>query len=201
MQKNILEKKERFIFWGTTIGIGGDLDRAIEEYNKVLDLDPNHGDTHNMLGDSYVKKRNFSKAVEHLKKYVSLSPGEANPLDSLAEGYFWMGRLDEALASYKQALELKPDFESALSGSGYISLLNEKYDEAMEWFDKFVAVTPPGVRREGYLWKGFCRYWSGSLEDCNFYLREAANLSEPGYHWGLPLINWQYHSNDFNDFI
>ncbi len=55
---------------------------------------------------------------------------------------------------------------------------------------KFIAVTPPGIRREGYLFKGFYRYWLGSLEDCNIALREAAELSEPGYVWGLQFINW-----------
>jgi len=172
-------------YWGR-----GDLDRAMEEYNKVLELDPNYGDAHNMLGDIYVKKGNFSKAIEHLKKYISLSPGEANPVDSLAEAYFWMGSLDDALATYKQVLEIKPDFEGPDFSLGYIYAVKEKYSEALSSFDKYIALVPPGLRREGYLWKAFCRYWQGNLKDCNDHLREAAKLSEPGYQWGLPLINW-----------
>ena len=168
----------------------GDLEEAIKEYKKALDLDPDYGDVHNDLAYIYTEKGDFSKAVEHLTKYASLSPGEANPRDSLAEAYFWMGRLDEATVQYKEALEIKPDFYSSIFGAGYISALNEKYDEAMGFFDKFIAVTPPGVRREGYLWKGFCRYWTGSLEGCNNFFGEAAKLSEPGYEWGLPAINW-----------
>jgi tetratricopeptide (TPR) repeat protein len=51
-------------------------------------------------------------------------------------------------------------------------------------------VTPPGIRREGYLWRGFYRYCLGSLEDCFSNFREAEEISEPGYAWGVPFINW-----------
>jgi len=184
--------KEKGIFYslGNYYRNRGIFDKAIKEYNKALELDPNYGMVHNELAYLYLDIGDFSKAVEHLKKYVSLSPGEANPLDSLAEVYFWMGKLDEATARYKDAVVIKSDFDSANFALGYIYALREEYTEALKWFDQFIAVTSPGIRREGYLWKGFCRYWLGSLEDCNIYLREAEELSEPGYVWGLQFINW-----------
>jgi serine/threonine protein kinase/Flp pilus assembly protein TadD len=172
-------------YWGI-----GDNESAIKEYNKALELDPDYGDVYNYLGGIYLDKGDFTKAIEHSKKYVALSPGEANPLDSLAEAYFWMGRLDEAATKYKDALRIKPDLESSIFGIAYIYAVKEEYDEAVRWLDQFISVTPPGVRREGYLWRAFCRYWLGSLEGCNFYLRKAEELSEPGYEWGLPFINW-----------
>ncbi|MCJ7581899.1 MAG: tetratricopeptide repeat protein, partial [Candidatus Aminicenantes bacterium] len=184
--------KEKGIFssLGNNYCFAADYDKAIKEFNKALELDPNYGDVHNMLGYTYLDMGDFAKAIEHLKKYVSLSPGEPNPLDSLAEAYFWMGQLDEAAASYKDVLEIKPEFDSPNFAIGYIHALREEYEETLKWFDKFIAVTPPGIRREGYLWKGFFSYWLGSLEDCSISLREAEELSEPGYVWGLQFINW-----------
>jgi tetratricopeptide (TPR) repeat protein len=133
----------------------------------------------------------YSKAVEHFKKYVSLRPGEANPLDSLAEAYFVMGQLDEAIANYKDALKIKSDFIGSYFNVGYIYALKAEYAEALRWIDKFTATAPsPGTKRQGYLWKGFCRFWSGSLKDCDFYFREAEETSEPGDVWGRPFINW-----------
>jgi len=184
------KEKGTFYSLGVDYRNRGAVDQAIKEFKKALELDPNYGEAHNDLGYVYLDMGDFSKSVEHLKKYVSLSPGEANPLDSLAEAYFWTGKLDEATARYKDALEIKSDFESANFGVGYTSALKEEYAEALKWFNKFIAVTPPGIQREGYLWKGFCRYWLGSLVDCNFDLREAEKISEPGYVWGLQFINW-----------
>jgi tetratricopeptide (TPR) repeat protein len=143
-----------------------------------------------MLGYTYLDTGEYAKAVEHLQKYAALSPDEANPLDSLAEAYFRWGRLDEAATMYKDALKIKPDLDSSIFGIGYIHALKEEYDEASRWFDQFIAVTPPGIRKEGYLWKGFCSYWVGSLEGFNSYLRKAEEMSEPGLEYWRPFNNW-----------
>jgi serine/threonine protein kinase/tetratricopeptide (TPR) repeat protein len=184
------KEKENFYSLGAVYWGRGDLDKAKKEFNKALELDPNYGEPHNYLGGIYELMGDFTKAIEHFRKYVELNPGEANPVDSLAAGYFWMGNLDEAIATYKDALEIKPDFYWPMFGIGYIYALKEEYAEAMKWFDKFIAAAPPGLQRGIYLWKGFCRYWTGSLEDCNFYFREAEKVSELGNVWGLPFINW-----------
>ena len=108
--------KEIFIILGDNYFRRGAYDKAIKEYNKVLELDPNHGLAHNQLGYIYLYRgdtEDFSKAVEHFKKYVSINPGEPNPLDSLAEAYFRMGNLDEAIAKYKDAVVIRSDFDSA----------------------------------------------------------------------------------------
>jgi serine/threonine protein kinase/tetratricopeptide (TPR) repeat protein len=168
----------------------GDLDNAKKELNKALELDPNYGKAHNGLGGTYDRMGDFTKAIEHRNKYVELNPGEANPIDSLAASYFWMGRLDKAIATYNDALEIKPDFYYSHFGIGYIYALKEEYAEAMRCFDKLIAINSPAGQVAGYLWKGFCRYLMGSLEDCNFYFREAEKLSEPGMVFLSPFINW-----------
>jgi tetratricopeptide (TPR) repeat protein len=76
----------------------GNYEMAIKEQNIVLELDPDYGGAHNMLGYAYMNSRDFDKAIDHFKKYASLNPNDANLLDSLAEAYFSMGKLEESLA-------------------------------------------------------------------------------------------------------
>jgi serine/threonine protein kinase/Tfp pilus assembly protein PilF len=194
IRRQIIEKypkeKEVFLGLGTSYWNRGAYDKAIIEFNKALELDPNYGEVLNELGYVYLEMGDPSKAVEYLKKYVSLSPGEANPLDSLANAYFTMGRLDEAIANYKEALKINSGLDSSYFSVGYICALKAEYAEAMRWLDQYIAVAPsPGIKRAGYLWKGFYRFWLGSLKDCDFYFREAEETSEPGYVWGRPFIN------------
>jgi len=169
-----------------------DPDKAIEEYNKALELDPNYGMTLNQLGYVYMRIRNYEKAVEYFKRYVSVSPGEANPLDSLAEAYFRMGRLDEAIAKYKEALEIKPDFLISSHSIHYIYALKEDYTESMKLVDKYIDIAQAtGLKREGYLLRGFYHYWLGSLEKSLICLQRSEDLAESvGDEFGKAFVNY-----------
>ena len=157
----------------------GVFDKAIEEYHKALELDPNYGEGHNQLGYTYLNMRNFLKAIEHFEKYVFLNPDEAAPLNSLAEAYFQMGKLEEAIAKYKEALEIKPDFHDIYLSVGYIYALKEEPLEAMRWFDNYIATIPPLEPKLGeYFFKGFYCYWLGNLEEFNFNLRKAEESAQ-----------------------
>jgi len=160
-------------------GQQGKEEKALEEYRKVLQLDPSYGLALNQMGYIYAGLKNYEKAIECLKKYASLSPTEANPLDTLAEVYFWMGNLDEAIAKYKEALEKKPDFLTSTHNIQYLYALKEDYTEAMKWIDRYIEIAPaPGVKRAGYMWKGFYDFWLGSYEKCLSDLQMAENLAE-----------------------
>jgi tetratricopeptide (TPR) repeat protein len=179
-----------------------DPDKAIEEYNKALELDPNYGLALNQLGYTYMRIRNYEKAVEYFKRYVSVSPGEANPIDSLAEAYFRMGRLDEAIAKYKEALEIKPDFLASSHSIHYIYALKENYPESMKLVDKYIDIAQAtGLKREGYLLRGFYHYWLGSLEKSLISLQRSEDLAESvGDKLGKAFVNylkvWIYYDRE-----
>jgi len=154
-------------------------DKALEEYNKALELDPDYGDALNLLAYMHSDMGNYEKALEYFNRYASVSPGDANPLDSVAEIYFRMGRLDKAIAKYKKALEVKPDFFLSFWRIAYISALKENYDQAMEWNDKYIAAAPsPGMRANGLWWKSFFHYWLGSLGQALRGLQSVLDLAE-----------------------
>lgn len=193
-------KEKLFHHWlGVLYRIDGKYDKAVEQYNKALELDPNYGEAHNELGYAYLFMRNFEKSLEHFKKYASLNPDDANPRDSMAEAYFLMGRLDEAIAKYKEALEIKPDWLGTSMKIGYIYALKEDYPEAMKWVDKDIAIaTSPGAKRDGYLFKGFYHYLLGSLEKSLIDLQKAEELAEAagsvaGKAYGELFKGWIYY--------
>jgi tetratricopeptide (TPR) repeat protein/tRNA A-37 threonylcarbamoyl transferase component Bud32 len=176
-----------------------DKNKALEEYNKVLELDPNNGLALNQIAYIYVDMRNYEKAIEYFKKYASVSPGDANPIDSMAETYFYMGKLDEAIAKYKEAIEVKPDFFMSMHNIQYVYALKEDYSEALKWIDKFIDIAPsPGVKRAGYMWKGFYHYWLGSFEKSLVDLQRAEDLAQAvGDDYGKAFVNslkvWIYY--------
>ncbi len=153
--------------------------QAVEEYDKVLELDPNYGWAMNELAYMYADAGYFDKAHDYLQRYMKVSPGDANPVDSMGELYFRMGKLDDAIAKYREALELKPDFYYAYWEIAYVSALKEDYDEALKWIELFLKKAPsPGTRGEGLQWKAFYQYWTGRLDEALVALQELEDAAE-----------------------
>jgi len=136
-------------------------EKAIEEYEKVLELDPSFGLALNEIGYAYAQiKEDYGKAIEYFAQYKSLHPKDANPFDSTGDMYFYLGKLDEAVLEYKNALRIKPDFYFSKIKIGYVLALKENYLEAIDWINQFIAeVSDPGMKAIGYVWKGFFYYW------------------------------------------
>jgi tetratricopeptide (TPR) repeat protein len=155
-------------------------EQAIEEFNKVLSLDPNNPDALNLVAYEYMALKNFEKAIEYFKRYVPALPGSPNPFDSLAEAHFRMGKLDEAVENYKKALEVKPDYYPSAATLAYIYAIKEDYPEASRWIDKYVELAPPtsGVKLLGYLRKGFYSAWLGGLDKSLSFLQRAEDAAD-----------------------
>ncbi|MCJ7680964.1 MAG: protein kinase, partial [Candidatus Aminicenantes bacterium] len=179
-------------------------DKAIEEYEKALDLDPNYGYALNSIAYLYSDMGEYEKSIEYFKRYASIDLKDANPVDSMAELYFRMGRLDEAIEKYKGVLEIRPDFFQTYWRIGYIYALKEDYQQALEWCEKDIAAAPtPGARITGYFWKATFNYWLGNLDQSLndsrilFELGDATG-SESGKARALFIMSYIY--SDRGDF-
>ena len=175
----------------------GRLYQAIEEYNKVLALDPNFGWAMNELGYMYTDISDYEKAAEYFERYAALSPKDANPIDSMGELCFRMGRLDEAVARYKQALDLNPDFYYTYWEIAYVSALKEDYEEALRWISMFIERAPSfGTVVEGHRWRCFYKYWLGRYDDA---LADAELISELAAEEGSVL--WKVEADRLGAWI
>ncbi|UCG91641.1 MAG: tetratricopeptide repeat protein [candidate division WOR-3 bacterium] len=165
--------------------------RAIEEFNKTLELDPNYGEALNGLAYTYADIGDYAQAIEYFKQYAAVSPGDANPFDSMGELYFRMGQLDNALAKFKEAIEVKSDFMSSLK-IAYIYALIENYDEAMKWTDHYITTAPSsGIRAGAYWQKAFYNYLLGKFDQALNRLDMAEDLSEPiEWEFGRMAVDW-----------
>lgn len=153
--------------------------QAVEEYNKVLELDPEYGWAMNELAYMYADVEDFEKAYEYFKRYGSLYPGDANPIDSLGELYFRMGKMDKALSQYKEALRMKPDFYYAYWELAYVFALQEDYEKAMHWIRKFIDRAPSvGTKGSGRQWRSFYLFWQGRFDDALAEVRMLRDMAE-----------------------
>jgi serine/threonine protein kinase/tetratricopeptide (TPR) repeat protein len=154
-------------------------DKAIEELNKALDIDPNYAEAYQSLGLYYRYQGAFDKALDLFNKYASVSPDQASPLDNLANLYFREGRVDEAIEKFREALSIRPDFIWSTMALHYISALKQDYSEARRLLDQLIA----GMKDGGGpffagLPKAFLWAWLGSMEKASGELTRITDVAD-----------------------
>jgi serine/threonine protein kinase/Tfp pilus assembly protein PilF len=158
-----------------------DWDKAIEELNRTLDIDPRYAEALNDLGLLYRYRGDFDKARELFNRYAAASSDKADALDSLANLYFREGRVDEAEAKFKEVLNQRPDFVWATMALQYLAALKQDYPQAFRLLDSLIATMKDslgGGEYFGRLPKGFLWLWLGSLRKGSSEFAEITALAD-----------------------
>ncbi len=151
-------------------------DKAIDEFQAVLSLDPNYGIALSELGYTYLNVGDYDKAMECFTKYAAVSPGDANPIDDMGEAYYFMGKLNQAIEKYKEAYTVEPKWGSRW-GVAHMHALKEEYTTALQYLDEYISRTDANAQKaQAYLLKGFYHSWMGNLGNSLANLDKATEL-------------------------
>lgn len=111
-------------------------DKAIEQYRKTLDLNPDFPLTYCTLGMAYVQKKSYEEALAEFNKANALPGSPAFAVAKIAGTYALSGRRTEArrlLAELRKAASQQ--YVPAIYVAAVYAALNEN-DQAMTWVQK-----------------------------------------------------------------
>lgn len=94
-----------------------DFDRAIDDYNKVINLDPNYKSVvlsnlilaYNNRGVNFRTMGLYDKAIAYHSRVLELKPQDAHSYDMRGRAYHEKGDYARAIADYKQYLRFYPN--------------------------------------------------------------------------------------------
>jgi tetratricopeptide (TPR) repeat protein len=87
-----------------------DMKKAISQFNKTIQMDPNYAEVHASLGMTYGLMKEYDKSIQAMEKAVELSNRRLVILSRLAYYYAMAGRKDDAL-KIKQELDQRSNLE------------------------------------------------------------------------------------------
>ena len=84
------------------------LNEALNEYQKVLTIDPRDADMHYGLGLVYAQLRQHDNAINEFKITVEIDPTFASAYNNLGTIYKRLARWEDALVEYQRAITMNP---------------------------------------------------------------------------------------------
>jgi Flp pilus assembly protein TadD len=129
---------------GNELSKAGEFQKAAEEYQKVLDIEPENVDAMTNLGVAYYNLGKLDDAIDVYLTAVELAPKDGDIRSNLAAAYVQKYQLSaaeddlyKALDEYKKAVELNPNLAEAHYGLGVVYTLLGQNPEAIQAFQKF----------------------------------------------------------------
>ena len=107
---------------------------AIEEFKKVLFIDPGYVKAYNGLGVSYDLLGEYSKAIDFYKQALNLNPDLDYVHNNLGYSYLLQGKLDEAIITFKKAVAINDQSKQLHNNLGLAYAEKGQYDLALTEF-------------------------------------------------------------------
>jgi TolB-like protein/DNA-binding winged helix-turn-helix (wHTH) protein/Tfp pilus assembly protein PilF len=113
-------------------------DDAITQFGEALDLDPNFGPAHVMLGRTYVAQGLPDRAVEELERAKTLMGARPDVVTPMAYVLARAGRRQEALATLDELRRIAKPRHPSPFRFAYVHIGLGETDRAFEWLQKAI---------------------------------------------------------------
>ncbi len=126
----------------TFIGMGRP-DKALEDYDKAISIDPSDFKLFSNRGELFMQLGQLDKAALDLDKAMSLNPGHPRAFMNylnLGIGYGRSGNQGKAMEFFNKAIAIEPNKPTAYINRGITYANVGQYDRALEDFNKAILL-------------------------------------------------------------
>jgi adenylate cyclase len=127
----------------------GDLERADELVSKALALDPDWTWPHVLKGNILGFQARYPEAVAEHERALAIDPSNVEAAASLGFDYMRFGEFDKSFEYFDKAIRESPRdpwLAHLYGGKAFANFGLKRYDQAVEWARKAIAVHPDYVQ-------------------------------------------------------
>ena len=118
------------------------LQDAYDHAARVILVDPLSARAHALLGSVILASGNFRESVEEFRTAITLNEDEDLAISGLAMVDFYENRLEASIRGLRRAARLAPSEPDYIFNLGQAAARNEKYREAADAYERFLAIAP-----------------------------------------------------------
>ena len=178
---------------GTLDNGTGQFEKAAEQLQQAVQLDPLNDQAYSHLAEAYQNLNELDKAEETYQRSISVRPEYSRGYSMLGAFYFGQAEYDKAIGMFEKAIVLRPDSYRDYANLGGALLYEGKDEEATQALEKSSTIRPSYQAYE-------------SLAVAYFRLRrfdqaarttlEALKLDDSDYQtWGNLAVYYYYAGN------
>ncbi|HRU38753.1 MAG TPA: tetratricopeptide repeat protein [Candidatus Goldiibacteriota bacterium] len=133
---------ELVLYAGNAYNALGNLDKAIEHYNRGLKMYPHFIESHYNVANVYFNNKMYDKALEEYNKVLALNPKFSAAYNNMANMYFNDNKLEQAREMYQKALDIKPSSVEARYNLGATYFRMARYADAYRELNEVLKYDP-----------------------------------------------------------
>ena len=163
---------------GSAYNDSGQFDKAIENFNAAMAINPSYFMAYYNRGITYTNKGALDLALPDLNKAISLEPAAAAAYYARGIVFQKQGQSGLAIADFEKAVAVNPSYESAYFHLGVLYGKAGLIDKAITNLDKAIDLRPDNFF--AYIDRGFAYSLSGQFDKALKDLDKAIDL-DSGY--------------------
>ncbi|MBI4005071.1 MAG: sulfotransferase [Gammaproteobacteria bacterium] len=115
----------------------GELGKAAQIYQEILNRIPDHPDALHLLGTIMYKCSNYAIAASMIKKAINIAPKVPQYHNSMGKVLVKLGQHDQSIKYYENALDIDPDYIDAQDNLLLLMRWSNKPEGIVERFKKY----------------------------------------------------------------
>ncbi len=174
---------------GCALNDKGDLDEAIIQFQRVLQMDPGYAEACDNLGNALFQKGAVDDAIPQYQTALQIDPSLAEANNDLGNALLQKGAVADAITQFQTALRIKPRYAQARYDLGNALFQKGDLDGAVRQYRQALQITPDNAYAQYNL--GFTLFQIGRVEEAISHYQRALQIkpdfadAEASLAWAL----------------
>ncbi|MDP6794350.1 MAG: tetratricopeptide repeat protein [Verrucomicrobiota bacterium] len=137
-----------FFNMGIAYKAKGEIDKAVAEYRRALELVPDYAEAHNNLGNLLKDQKKYDEAIHHFEASIKVFPDNPSTHNNLGTVHAMKGNVNKAAVYFAKAVSLKPTYVDARQNLGAAYMQQGRLDAAEKELGEAVKMAMGGMAYE-----------------------------------------------------